>query len=57
MFALLWEFWKTKLISRIYIVPSIISVIYDFKIVTSGSSYASAGPHANGKMAVTTRLL
>ena len=50
MFALLWEFWKAKLISRIYTVFSIISAIYDFKIVTPGSSYASAGPHASGKM-------
>ena len=31
---LFWQFWKAKLISRIYTVPSIISAIYDFKIVT-----------------------
>ena len=52
-----WEFWKATLISRIYTVPSIISAIYDFKIVTPGSSCASAGPHASGKMAAAAGLL
>ena len=52
-----WEFWKAKLISRIYTVPSIISAIYDFKIVTPGSSCPPAGPHASGKMAAAAELL
>ena len=57
MFALLWDFWKAKLISRIYTLPSIISAIYDFKIVTPGSRYASARPRASGKMAAAAGLL